>query len=220
MLENLVVVLPFCFYLLYKSALLEALILLIVSIVILFFNQSFASSKVIPTPFRKIPFEFIVGFRKSIVFLPIVLIVLYQAVKVGNFNLGIFSLALVFLMSLSFYSTPEQPYFVWIYNTSSKHFLFKKIYNGLVGVSIFAMPVLIVLLWFFPDQFFILIGVQIGGYTVLSTIVLAKYSAFPKEISLPQGILFALCVWFPPTVLIAIPLFYKQAIKRLKLILE
>jgi len=58
------------------------------------------------------------------------------------------------------------------------------------------------------------------GLHLLITIILAKYSAYPNEMSLPQGILFSLSLMLPPALFITIPLFYYQSIKSLTSILK
>ncbi|MEI6411908.1 MAG: ABC transporter permease, partial [Bacteroidota bacterium] len=94
-------------------------------------------------------------------------------------------------------------------------FLRKKIGTALLYSSILSIPLSIVLSVYFPENLNVLIGIQGLGYLFLATTVLAKYSAYPREMSVPQGLIFGLCLWFPPIIIVMIPLYYKQAIKRL-----
>ncbi|HQW12087.1 MAG TPA: hypothetical protein PLP06_08060 [Saprospiraceae bacterium] len=144
----------------------------------------------------------------------------FIAISVGNFNLGIFSLLLVFFITLTFYSKPEDLYFVWSFIDSPKGFLMKKIRTGLVYSTMLSTPILIILSIFFFSEIKILLIFQLLGYIYLITIILAKYSAYPNEMSLPQGILFSLSLMLPPALFITIPLFYYQSIKSLTSILK
>lgn len=219
-LENSIAVLPFSLYLLYEGRYLMVLILSVFSILLAAINFRQQLNYTIPTPFRKHPFEFIIGFRKYFLFILLAFFLTYKAIEVSNFNLGLFSLAVLFFISMSFYMKPEKVYFVWIYSTSVKIFLRKKVVNALLCSSVLSMPVLIALSIFFSDEIVIIAGGQLLGYVFIISMVLAKYSAFPNEISLPQAILFGLSLWFPPMLLIIIPIFYVQSIKRLRFILE
>jgi hypothetical protein len=58
------------------------------------------------------------------------------------------------------------------------------------------------------------------GYVYLVTIILAKYSGYPNEMNLLQGILIGISLLFPPILIGIIPFFYLQSIKRLNDILE
>jgi hypothetical protein len=53
----------------------------------------------------------------------------------------------------------------------------------------------------------------------LTTIILAKYAAFPHQVNLPQFVILAVSVWFPPLLIAVIPFFYRQSVKRLNEIL-
>lgn len=170
----------------------------------------------IPTPFKKFPFEFIAGFRKQAGLVAFAFFLDAKAIQVGNFNLGAFALGVLFFTSMSFYLQPEQGYFVWIYSSSRSRFLKNKITDALICVTILTAPILISLGIAFPDKGWILIGVQLLGCFFLTSMVLAKYSAFPREMSLPQAILFGLSLWFPPMLLALIPIFYNQSKKALQ----
>ena len=219
-LENAITVLPFLFYLIYERSYLMVLILSVLSILLAAINFRQQRNYTISTPFRKYPFEFIIGFRKYFLFILLAFFLTYKAIEVSNFNLGLFSLGVLFFISMSFYMKPEKRYFVWIYSISAKAFLRKKIVNALLCSSMLSMPVLIALSIFFLDKIAIIAGGQLLGYVFIISMVLAKYSAFPNEINLPQAIFFGLSLWFPPMLLIIIPIFYIQSIKRLRFILE
>lgn len=220
MMENIGAALPFGFFLGFKGEYLVISVLISTAIILSLINQNRTNTFYLPTPFFNWPFEFITGFRRSLFLLLIFGIILFQAIRVDNYNLGLFALILTMLLSLSFYTTPESEFFVWIFNTSGKRFLKRKIIAGSICISILTLPVLGLLGIFFIEQIWITLAVFTLGCIVLWTMILAKYSAFPNEMNLPQGIIFALCIWFPPMLFIAIPLFYRQSRTQLKRILE
>lgn len=57
-------------------------------------------------------------------------------------------------------------------------------------------------------------------YAYLTSMIFAKYSSFPKEMNMSQGILIAISFMLPPVLLIFIPLFYSRSIKKLNALLN
>jgi len=218
-LENGLIIIPFVLYLCYEAHYLLAILLFSCAFLLAIFKFNQTLHFTIPTPFKRMPFEFPMGFRKTIWFLLPTYLLTLKAIQVGNFNLGLFSLLVVLLISLSYYGDPENKYFVWIYASSSKEFLKKKIIAALSGYSLLTSPFLLTLGIAFPENTWILLGLVLMGFIFLVTLILAKYSAFPDKMNLPQAILFGLCFWFPPMLLLVIPVFYKQAKRRLNTIL-
>ncbi|MEM8524443.1 MAG: ABC transporter permease [Bacteroidota bacterium] len=216
MLENALIVLPFCLYLIYEGSYWLALGLPIVASLLANFTFRQVFHFTIPTPFWKFPFEFIVGFRKLSLLVLIGFLLTFQAIRVENHNLGFFSLGLQFFIALMYYNQPENPYFVWIFKGTSQQFLRKKIVAGLICSSITNFLIFSILIFFFSEHWMILIGIQIFGYVLLIAIILAKYSAFPSEMSLPQVLLYLISLIFPPLFLFTIPMFYKQSKQKLK----
>lgn len=218
--ENIITALPFILYLVYERTYLMATGLFLISIPLAAINTRQLWRFTIPTPFRKFPFEFIAGTRKAFWLILAACFLTLKSIQVENFNLGVFSLALLFFITLSYYFKPERAYFVWIYSANAKGFLRKKISTALICSSILTIPVLVMLCMVFPENIPIITGVQMAGYIFLISMVLAKYSAFPYEMNIPQAVLYSLCLWFPPALLIVIPIFFVQAQKRLNPILE
>jgi TRAP-type mannitol/chloroaromatic compound transport system permease small subunit len=219
-LENTILCLPFVLLLLYKSCFLEASMLFLSSLLLSLFTLQSAFHFTIPTPFSKNPFEFSTGFRKSFFLFPIVYALTFMAIKVDNFNLGLFSMLLIFLVAMSYYPTPENEFFVWVHADSPKSFLKKKMTVALSYVMLLASPILISLLIFYPMEFektllFLLISVLL-----LPTIILAKYTAYPTEINFPEVIKIALCLFFPPLFVVMIPYLYFKAGANLNYILN
>lgn len=218
--ENSGLVLPFAAYLLYAGqyALAGGLVLsaLLMSQVQFGHRLHFT----LPTPFFRYPFEFTQGFRRFWWLYLLAYFVGVKAVEVNNFNLGVGSLVFVFLLGTTHYAQPENPYFVWIYASSARGFLFKKMATALGYSSILALPLVLGLGWYFQSQVWILLGVQCLGYLFLATMILAKYSAFPNEMNLPQALLLGLSFLFPPLLLFVIPLFYTRSLQRLNVVLQ
>jgi hypothetical protein len=142
-----------------------------------------------------------------------------MSVYADNFNLGIAALILTFLICITFYLNPENEFYVWIFNSLPGKFLFGKLKTAIVYSTFLTLPVVIVLMIFFVDKTLIIAGFQLLGYIYLSVIILAKYSSFPHQVNLPQFIILALSVWFPPLLIAVIPFFYRQSVKRLNKIL-
>jgi hypothetical protein len=219
-LENIIYCLPFTLFLIYQKQFIFSVILNLCVIIIMLFNFSANLSVAIPTPFSKKPFEFTVGFRKTFYIFPIAYFLTYISVSVGNFNLGIFSMLLIGITCFSYYSKIENEYFVWNYNLSSKDFLLEKTKTCLIYFSLLSLPIIITLAVYFFNEIDILIVFFLLCYAYLTTIIFAKYSSFPNEMNMSQGILIAISFAFPPILLIFIPLFYSQSIKKLNTILN
>lgn len=219
-LENLIVCIPFVSILLYKNLLVEACILFLCSIVLalLSFNSNLNFS--IPTPFSKRPFEFSIGFRKTFFLFPIAYALTVIAIDVNNFNLGIFSMLLIFLTTLSYYTKPEDEYYVWIFADTPKSFLKKKISTATKYSILLTIPILLGLFTFYPVEYETILLFLLFGLLLLWTIILAKYSVFPGMINLPEAFIISLALFLPPLLLLIAPFFYKKSINNLRLILN
>lgn len=83
-------------------------------------------------------------------------------------------------------------------------------------VTILSFLALTAILIAFPSAWLTTLLVYMGGNVILSSMIVAKYSAFPHEMSIPQGIFYGLSLLFPPMLLITIWVFYSQSKKRLE----
>lgn len=218
--ENLIFALPFLIFLTYKSCFLSASVLLLLSGVFAFVSFENKFHFTMPTPFYKQPFEFIIGFRKVFWGFLASYLLTFISISVHNFNLGIFSLLLAFLLCISFYTHTETPFYVWIYSLTPKLFLLKKTKTALLHSTLLCLPIAVNLSLFYSANIYIVFGFCCLGYVFLISIVFAKYSAFPDKMNLPQTILLAISILFPPLLLIFIPYFYIQSIKKLNTILR
>jgi hypothetical protein len=217
--ENIMVILPFAVFLLYKKMFLQSVILVASASLLAPVRFAGKSSIVIPTPFRKRPFEFTTGFRNTFPVIFAAYFLVFMSVWVDNFNLGIFSLLLIFFTCITYYLNPENEFYVWIYSQGPVRFMISKIRTALLYSTVLSLPAAISLLFFFRDEWLIIAGFQALGYIYLSVIILAKYSSYPSQVNLPQILILALTVWFPPALLAVAPYFYFQSVKRLKEIL-
>jgi hypothetical protein len=142
------------------------------------------------------------------------------AINVDNLNLGIFSFLLILLTTLGYYSTPEQEYYVWVHSETPRIFLKNKVLNASKNATFLSAPILMSLLIFYPTEFALILGIFFLGLLFLWTIILAKYSAYPGEMNLPEGMAIAFSLLFPPLLLAIIPFFYLKSITKLKFLLN
>ncbi|MCB9080193.1 MAG: ABC transporter permease [Lewinellaceae bacterium] len=219
LLENGILALPFAGFLAYQGYWLWSAGLIAIAELFALIRFPSSPTYVLPTPFQRYPFEFIVGFRSTYLAYFLVGLLTYQAIRVGNFNLGIFAQVLTFLLGMTYYFRPEPPYFVWIFAANPRQFLWRKVGTAVYCASWFSLPVGFILGIAFPENIAILGVAQLVGYLLLLTIIFAKYAAFPAEINLPQAFLLGLGLWFPPVLLVIIPYFYRQALQRLQTLL-
>lgn len=219
-LENLLICIPFVSFLLYKMFLVEAGMLLLISVMLALYSFQSNLSLTIPTPFSKRPFEFSTGFRKTFFIFPLAYGLAAIAINVDNLNLGIFACLVVFPAFVSYYAKPEQEYYVWIHAETPKTFLKNKILNASKNASFLAAPIFISLIIYYPTEVVLILLFFLMGLLFLITVILAKYSAYPGDINLPEGIIIAFSLYFPPLLLAILPFFYTKSISKLKNILH
>lgn len=219
MIENSVCTLPFVIFLLLKLYWLYAGLMLVISILLSRLDSGFSIGKSIPTPFSKTPFEFPVGFRKTIPFILLSYSLTIIGLRVGNFNLAAFSLGFIFLVCLSYYSFLEKQEYVWIHALQPKVFLLMKIKTAIFNVMVICLPSLLLLSVFEFARLLPVVLIFFGGELFLVAIILSKYTAYPREMNVPNGILLGLSLFFPPLLLALIPFFYNQSVTSLKKVL-
>jgi len=220
--ENLILSIPFSLFLIYKQEFNSVFIFLALSMLISQYNKIQISNFIIPTPFYKKPFEFIVGFRKTFWLFLIAYLITYISISVGNFNLGVFALILVYLITMNFYSTPEPVFYIWIYSLNSEEFIKMKIKIALLYSMFLSLLITISLLFFYfsIDNLILIILSNILGVAFLITNLLIKYSYFPSNPSIIKAIIIGLSIMFPPLLLFVIPYYKSLSNKTLKNILK
>jgi hypothetical protein len=219
-LENGLLAIPFIVFLIAKAEYLVAFGLFIVALVVSKFNLNILNNTTVPTPFGQNPFEFARGIRNSYWVYMVILVLGGISLGVDNFGLAMFSATLLPVMSSSYYSYPENEYFVWSSVLSPKRFLTAKVKIALTQFLGLSLPLYAILAIGFYDQIFVLIGIVLASCLFLVLFVLAKYASFPNELSLPIGFLLALCLAMPPLVLVIGPYLYRKAIQSLNPLLH
>lgn len=226
--ESVIVSIPFISLLVlygpWQKGVLMALISTVLPIVEFFMGTSLLKSKVslpvLPTPFKKIPFEMIVGFRSAWpVFMGIIFITI-QAVRVDNYNLGIATLIISCAIMLFFYSKPEPKYYVWVHHFTTGQFILMKLKQATVGGATLVLPQCIILCMFFPQMIHITLLSLLLGMLYIVIGVLGKYAYFPNEMNVIQSLSVALCLLMPPLLIVAIPVFWKKANENLNTLLS
>lgn len=218
--ENGAVALPFLLFQLASGRGWEAAVLGAMAVAFVFFKFGWGGSFTIPTPFGKRPFEFLVGFRKTFYLHLFAYFLAIMAIVATNFNLGIFSLLLVFMVCMAYYSEMEMSYYVWVHTQQPRDFLANKIKTAIIHASILTLPLVTLLAIFFSANTPIILALYGLGLLYLTTMILAKYAAYPHGIGLPQSLLLAFSFSLPPLLFFAIPYFYKNSVKRLNLVLK
>lgn len=218
--ENLICSLPFLIFLLYKQLYLSALLLFVLTTILALVNFRTTLNFTLWTPFSQRPFEFTTGFRNTFYLFFVAYALTVIAVSVNNFNLGVFAMLLVFATTLSYYTKPENEYYVWTYNVNSREFLFSKIKTAILFSTSLALPIAIVIATFYPQNIGIISLFFLVGWAFLISVIVSKYSAYPDEMNITQGILLALCIWFPPMLVVLIPYLYKKSENQLSSLLK
>ncbi len=213
--EHLIIVLPFALFLTIYNQYIIGISLIIIAIMATYFPFHYQSGYTLPSPFYKYPFEFPSGFRKTFWVYLLAYILTGIGISVGNFNLGIFAMLIIFLSQISYYYHPENEHFVWIHQCTPRTFLRKKISTAILYCSLSVSPIILLLIIMRPEFYYIIIITMIIGYIYLISIILAKYSNYPLRMNIPQELFITLGVFFPPLLFFIIPFFYKQSIKKL-----
>jgi hypothetical protein len=218
-LENLIISSAFIIFLCYQEKYFNAVVLLITVCFLSLMSFKTKANFTFPTPFYKYPFEFAVGFRTNYYIFIFAYFLTFMSISVHNFNLGIFSLIVVMLSCLNYYTTTEDKFYVWIFSKSPKDFIRYKFKIILLYATILCLPIIIGLSVFFYSDIEIILVFQFLGYLFILTAMLAKYSIFPDKLNIRYGIVFGLTLWLPPLLLFIIPYLYMQSLKKLKEIL-
>ncbi len=218
--ENLIWSIPFLSFLLYKQLIIPIIFIVLTSIILALVNFRTKFNYTLFTPFSKRPFEFTTGFRRAFLLFILAYVLVIVAAIFNNFNLGIFALMLVFGSSLSFYLTTENEYFVWNYCLSPRAFLVQKIKTALLFSSAIAIPILALLSFYFGENIGVLFAFLLMGWLWIICAIVTKYSSYPNEINIPNGLLFALCLSLPPMLVILTPILFIKSEKRLKYLLK
>ena len=220
--ENLFLALPFItitiiWGFIFKLILLPfALVFILISYLFSFFSFKIPTNRPIPTPFYKKPFEFIIGFRYTFFLFIILYILAFIAIKIDNFNLGVFSLVSVFLLVFHYYLKHENVFYIWIHSLTPKRFLLEKIKTAVLYTLYLYLPILLLLIVTYPAKILVLMIIILLGYVYLALVIMLKYKSFPNEISIIDTFITLSCFVFPPLLLFVFPYFTKKSIQTLE----
>ncbi len=213
--ENLLVALPFMLVMLYHGDFYYTMALIALSVlsstIVLKSNLQF----VFPSPFGRELFEFSQGFRRSFGFAILLVLGFAIGVATDNFNLYIFSIALLYLSMANYYRSIEPEYYVWTYALSPSRFLYKKIKQLVLNSCLLTLPVSITACIYYPHHYTILLALYIAGTSYIVCSMLAKYASYPDRLSLPYGILLAISIILVPLLLPLSWYFYTRAVRNL-----
>lgn len=215
LLENLFIALPFTVFLILKAEFLYGFSLVFLSGISSFLTSSKKVSFVIPTPFYKYPFEFIIGFRRFFWVIFIVYSLTIIAINVGNFNLGIFALCVLCLLVPEFYKKSEPETFVWTHHLTPKKFLKRKILIAIKYSLWLSAPIHLALWIAFSKEFYVTIIFQVIGICFVIAYIFGKYKYYPKNMLITTGLTISVCLIFPPLFVVVIPYLYKEALANL-----
>jgi hypothetical protein len=220
LLENALVALPFCIFLLIKHQYIAAFSTVLGCALCSRYNKADRSGLVIPSPFSKRPYEFTVGFRKTFGLSIILCVITYIALSVDNFNLGILPLIGSLLLCMSFYSMPEPTFYVWVHAQPSHVFLNGKIKTAALYSLFLSLPLAIPLICFYPSKAYIVVIIVVTGLLYVIMGVVGKYENYPGQVDLLQGLKMGLGLVCPPALFVLIPHFYLRAVKKLNVYLR
>ena len=219
--EKFLAVLPFILFLAYKKEFLVISILVVTAILASFFNFRNNNSIYIPTPFSKKPFEFSVGFRKTFFVFPLFYALAIISGQVGNVNLGVFALIVIFITTTIYYTKREPDMYIWMHKHSPKEFIHYKVRQGIIYLLVLQLPAALILAIAFPEHFFMLLFILILSALALCVRILMKYAITShKGMNLVEGFIYFISVVIFPFLLILLPHYYKQATHKLSNILS
>ena len=218
--ECLVPTLPFLLVLGVVQAFIPMALLLFFAIWMAFTEGVRRNTFPLPTPFGNKPFEFLVGFRQTFVWLLAVHGLLAVGLVVDNVNLSLFSLALVFATTLLYYGQPEERYWVWLHTDRAKDFLWQKLKTAWQQSIVLAAPNALILIGFYPAYWYIVLAIIVIGMICLSCFVLGKYINYPQTMTVAQSIVLGLGLFMPLLLFWLLPFFYRKSVLKLKAILS
>ncbi len=214
--ENMMMALPFISVLAWKSEYLMIIFTIVSAGALAVFQIHVPVNFTLPTPFYHRPFEFPAGFRLTWYLVLISWFLAFLGIYHDNFNLGVFALAFLFLLAITYYPNPENQYYIWIFNRSPGGFLIEKVKTATLYSTLLHLPVTVSLVAFYPGESGIIALVLFLGFLFLMTVILAKYARFPAQINLFDVVILVMAIWFPLILLAAIPYYYSKSIGNLR----
>jgi hypothetical protein len=156
--ENIIYSSPFILFLIYKKLYLISILTLFASVIMACLKIKNLHNFSFKTPFSHHPFEFPIGFRKSLILISLAYVLSIISVIENNFNLGTFALIMIYCICFSFYANVENEYYIWIFNTTSPKFLIEKIKMSFIFSQLLAMLIAILIgIYFTPNYYVVLL---------------------------------------------------------------
>jgi hypothetical protein len=214
--RNLLISLPFLIALLYFNKVPQSLGLIVISMVSSFVFVPKFKAVAIPTPFRKYPFEFIIGFRRYFWIWLLLIPMIYLSKIYHNDALTIFIFAVILLVNIQFFNIQEPTWYIWNEAKSPTEFLFSKIKIGWICNLISSTVPALILCFILPSSILVFVSMWAFSFVLCAYSVLSKYAYIPDQIPALQGFLFSINLIFPPLLLFSIPYLFKKAEQNLK----
>ncbi|MEM9326639.1 MAG: hypothetical protein AAGA85_13325 [Bacteroidota bacterium] len=216
LMEAILCAVPFGLILSIYHSPLEGLILIALVSCASLFRFRISGGMTLPTPFHRDPFEFASGFRKYWIAFVLLYLLYGIGLFVGNFNLAIFSLALLYLSFMTFYGEPENEFFVWVFAMPPNQFLLRKIQTVLRYSLLLTLPLLLGAYIQFPERWIIITLLCIVGLSLPVMALLNKYAHYPQQSEFIHAILIGACLVVPPLLLFVLPYLAHKALSNLK----
>ena len=217
--ENGAITLPFVLLFLATGFWALALVQALVGGAMAFLNGRSRSSFALPTPFSRYPFEFAIGARQWWPLLLIAAFLLVMGLRADNFELSAFAWFVTVFTAMAFYQRPEPGFYVWVHTMTGKQFLIRKLFIGCGYLFLLGFPFVLCLFLFFSEWWLIVLLGQFIAFLYLSLMITIKYTAYPQEISLPQGFVIGAGIMLPPLLLVIVPYYFSLASRRVGLVL-
>jgi hypothetical protein len=117
---------------------------------------------------------------------------------------------------MTFYSHLDPIFYVWIHAQSAKIFLRRKITTAIFYSLFLSLPIAFLLIVFYPGNIVLILLVLFIGLAYLILSVVYVYVCFPVKTTRSQNLQYVAGIFIPPLLLLIIPNFYFQAVRRLK----
>lgn len=215
LIESICVSLPFITVVLGYSFWDVSLAILFLAIVLPFLPIKKRNNIVVPTPFKRIPYEFPVGFRTTLLAFPLAIVPALIGFQVENPNLMLGAILVMTITIMSFGYQPEPAEYVWMHKRTPGQFIWYKLRSTFIGSQIILVPLTILLIALTPSNWLLIALLQLTATIFILALRLAKYAAYPNEIGIAQALLLGLCFWFPPLLVVILPKLFNDSKQRL-----
>lgn len=215
-LENGGLILPILSFLVIQLLWFQALFLAVIIALFSWMPLRPLVQKAIPTPYSRHPFEFAAGFRRSWwIYLGLTVWIIHGW-SIGNGNLAFVGICLITLTQLANYLLPEDEVFIWNFAYTPSQFLWAKIRRAVGQQLYLSIPFFAGHIVCFPDRAWLLLLLLVVGTTLFALLISMKYARFPLELSVVEAVFFCTCIFFPPLLLVFVPMYFQRACRNLE----